>query len=201
DGYSDDDEVAAGSDPFNPNSILGTTTLSLNKGFNLVSFPAETGYYGNMFNLMEVLGSSNVISKILIFDPNSQIFNEVGYKETGQFYGQNLSLTSGQVGLIIYAKQDATFTFTSKYCSTWNLKTGTNLVGTPCAPTDMTAFQLLKAIGDETVVSSIQRFNTDTGMFETAGYLNGQIVGVDFSMKAGEGYFIYMKKEVLGFKP
>ena len=64
-----------------------------------------------------------------------------------------------------------------------------------------TAFQILQAIGDETVISSIQRFNPDTGKFETAGYLNGQIVGVDFPISTGEGYFIYMKQEVMGFRP
>ncbi len=51
------------------------------------------------------------------------------------------------------------------------------------------------------MVSSIQRFNPETGKYETAGYHNGQVVGVDFPIKPGEGYLIHMKQDVLGFTP
>lgn len=114
-----------------------------------------------------------------------------------------MTLPSGQglVGLIVYAKQDATFTFTSRYCPTWNLSGGINLVGTSCAASVLTAFQLLENLGGDGLVSSIQRFNRNTGEFETAGYHNGQPVGVDFSIVAGEGYFVYMKQNVFGFRP
>lgn len=204
DEYANQAEVAAWSDPFNPDSIPGTTTLSLHAGFNLVSFPAETLYYENILNLMKAIGGNDVVSRVLVFDPVSKTFDEIGFDETGQFYGQNLSLLSGKglIGLIVYAKQDASFTFTSQYCPTWDLLAGTNLVGTPCAAPDMTAFQLLqKIIGGETVVSSIQRFNPNTGQFEIAGYHNGQPAGVDFLIVPGDGYFIHMKQEVLGFMP
>jgi hypothetical protein len=56
------------------------------------------------------------------------------------------------------------------------------------------AYNLLQKIGDETVVSGIQRFNDDTGKFENASYLNGQLAGVNFPIKTGAGYFIYMKR-------
>jgi len=203
DGFSNEEEIAAGSDPSNPDSIPGTTTLTLHKGYNLVGFPAEVMYYGNVFNLMEVMGGSGVISRILIFDPTNQSFDEAGYDETDNFYGQNLELLAGQglLGFIVYAKEDVIIEFSSTYCPAWNLKAGTNIVGTPCTTEVLTAFQLLQAIGDETVVFSIQRFNPDTGNFEAASYLNGEVVGVNFSIRTGEGYFIYMKINLLEFKP
>ena len=180
-----------------------TTILILYKGYNLVSYPAETMEYGNLYNLMEALGGSAVISRVHVFDPVSQTFAEVGYDDTGQPYGQNHELLAGQglPGLIIYAKEDMTFPFNSKYCHVWNLRAGANLAGTACVPSGLSAFQLLPAIGDETVVSSIQRYNPGTGKFETAGYRNGQAIGVDFSIKAGEGYFIHMIQDVPGFRP
>jgi len=61
--------------------------------------------------------------------------------------------------------------------------------------------QLLEKLGGEAVVSSIQRFNQDTGEFETAAYHNGQPVGADFSIISGEGYFIYMRQDRFGFRP
>jgi PKD repeat protein len=203
DGSQNVVEIGAGSDPYNLDSKPGITTLILHKGYNQMSFPAETLYYENIYNLMGALGGSDVISKVLIFDSNDQTYDEAGYDLTGKFYGQNIALPAGRgvAGMIIYAKKDATFEFTSKYCHTWNLKEGTNLVGTPCAAADLTAFQLLQAIGDETVITSIQRYNRYIGLFETASYLTGQPSGVNFPIKAGEGYFIYMKQEVSGFQP
>ena len=56
-------------------------------------------------------------------------------------------------------------------------------------------------VGDETEVSSIQRFNSESGSFETTSYHDSQIVGTDFPIQPGEGYFIYMKQNRLNFKP
>jgi hypothetical protein len=59
---------------------------------------------------------------------------------------------------------------------------------------------LLEELGDD-VVTSIQRFNTTTGAFETAAFgPEGQLVGVDFLIVPGEGYFIFMKQEILNFR-
>ena len=86
-------------------------------------------------------------------------------------------------------------------CPDLIFKTGINWIGTPCQSVNSSVFTLLNAIGNESFISSIQHYNTYTGKFETAGYLNGQPAGVNFPIKAGEGYFIYMKKDMTGFKP
>lgn len=83
-----------------------------------------------------------------------------------------------------------------------DLEQGFNLVsfGDVTGGSGQTAFDLLQDIGDETVVSSIQRFNSDTGSFDTTAYdANGQPIGVDFPIVSGEGYIIYMKQEVSDF--
>jgi hypothetical protein len=80
-----------------------------------------------------------------------------------------------------------------------NLTTGLNLVGHPAAPDDLTAFKWLEELSDD-MVTSIQCFNTATGAFKTAAFgPDGQLVGVDFPLVPGEGYFIFMKQEALGF--
>ena len=57
----------------------------------------------------------------------------------------------------------------------------------------LTSFDLLNDLGSN-VVTSIQRFNTETGAFETATFgPNGQPVGVNFPMVPGEGYFVFAK--------
>jgi hypothetical protein len=82
-----------------------------------------------------------------------------------------------------------------------DLHAGFNLVGGICTSRNITAFQLLEALGGEDFVSSIMRYDPGKGAFETAGYSEGKPAGVNFQVKAGEGYFIYMKKDVTGFNP
>lgn len=203
DGFTNDAEVTAKSDPFNADSRPGSTTSGLHTGFNLASFPAETLYYGNLSSLLGVLGGPDVISRVQLVDPVTKAVSQSGYDQLGHFFGQDIALPAGQglPGAIIYAKSDVQLTFSSIYCSTWNLKIGINLVGTPCAA-GLTAFQLLQAIGDSTMVSSIQRFNPTTGQFETAGYGSiGLPSGVNFPIVGGEGYVVSMKQERLGFRP
>ena len=83
-----------------------------------------------------------------------------------------------------------------------DLRIGINLVGTGCVPEELTAFDLLQDIGDNTVAINIQRFNPNTGTFETAAYdETGLPIGIDFPIVSGEGYIIYMKEPVAGYQP
>ena len=96
-------------------------------------------------------------------------------------------------GLIVYAKQDKEITFTTVLCSTLDLKPGFNLVGFACPANGYSAYQLLNDLGGENI-ANIQRYSTEKGAFETAGFgPNGQLVGVNFTIVAGEGYFVYRK--------
>jgi hypothetical protein len=143
-----------------------------------------------------------VFASIRFFDQISQTFIESGYDGSDNLMGRNIDFVVKDFsGMIIYSKVDTVLDLTSKRCRPWDLKTGNNLVGTPCAPANMTAYQLLEAIGNDTVVNSIQRYNPYTGKFETVSFFNSQPAGVNFPIKSGEGYFIYMKKDVLGFQP
>ena len=145
--------------------------------------------YVDVSGFIEDLGGSSVISRVLIFDPITQTFNET-YSE-GQPYGQ-LPEAQGYGGMIVYAKQDALLDFSSSYCYRWNLKTGINLVGSSCVYDGMKAYNLLNDIGSDKVIG-IQRYNSDTGNFESASYDSNLPVGVNFTIKPGEGYFIFMK--------
>lgn len=203
DGFTNQQERNALSNPDDPYSIPGITSLHLHKGFNLVSFPADPMYFNRLYNFMEVNGGSEVFSNISIFDPVEQIYIEGGYDATDQFVGLNPEFEPHRdySGMIIYAKKDTNLAFTSKYCRIWYLKPGVNLVGSACLPQDMTAFKLLQKLGGSDFVSVIQRYNTETGTFESAGYHNGQLAGPDFNIVPGEGYFIFMRQELNGFDP
>jgi hypothetical protein len=81
------------------------------------------------------------------------------------------------------------------------LKPGINLIGFACPPDGYTAFELLNDLGAENAIT-IQRYDAVPGVFESAAFNEtGQTVGIDFPIVPGEGYFIYMKTDVVNFKP
>ncbi|MCK6556342.1 matrixin family metalloprotease [Candidatus Binatia bacterium] len=72
------------------------------------------------------------------------------------------------------------------------LDTGYNLFAYPVtAPADLTAFDLLEAIGDETAANAIDRFVPDTGRFERAEYAGAVRSGANFPIRRGEAYVVY----------
>jgi hypothetical protein len=201
DGYSDKVEVDAGSDPLNPLSKPISIPINLKKGFNLISAPSNTNLIPDVFTFLGSIDSSGTkVEKIERYNRTSGTVQTAFFNQSGIASGDNFPIVTGE-GLVIYLKENMDIGLSQNNCPDFNLKTGVNWAGTPCQTVNASAFALLKAIGDETFVSSIQRYNTDTGKFETASYLNGQTIGINFPIKAGEGYIINMKKDVTGFQP
>jgi len=190
DGYDNESEVTAGSNPCNEISFPGTTVTQLKKGFNFIAIPAEVEYQKNLREWLPILGDSSVIEKVLVYDGQAGKFITL---IPGNPLNESFMLQGGE-GLIVYAKQDKEIAFTSVLCSTHDLKPGFNLAGFACPANGYSAYQLLNDLGRENV-SSIQRYSTEKGAFETAGFTqDGQLAGVDFSIVAGEGYFIFIRK-------
>ncbi|RLB37045.1 MAG: hypothetical protein DRH12_14880, partial [Deltaproteobacteria bacterium] len=70
---------------------------------------------------------------------------------------------------------------------------GFNLFGYPVsAPLDYYAYDLIYDLNSSGDVTSIQRFNNQTGLFETCTWNNGQAGGVDFPIANNEGYIIHV---------
>ena len=189
DGADNESEVIAGSNPFNADSYPGVTTVYFRPGFNLIAIPTEVVYQPDLRNWLPVLGDSSEIEKVMAYD------NQVGKFITlipGDPSNPSFML-QGSEGLIVYAKQDKEITFTSVLCSSIDLEPGFNLIGFACPANGYSAYQLLNDLGSENI-SSIQRYSTEKGAFETAGFdLDGQLVGIDFPIVPGEGYFVYRK--------
>ena len=189
DGYNDGEEVSAGSNPLSEYSYPAETAISLKQGFNLIAIPADVSTQYDLKDWLPVLGDNTEVEKVMVYDGQTGKFITL---IPGDPLNESFILNGGE-GLIVYAKQDKETAFTSVLCSTHDLKPGFNLIGFACPPEGYTAFQLLSDLGSENV-ASIQRYSTKKGAFETAGFgPDGQVVGVDFPIVPGEGYFIYMK--------
>ena len=180
---------AGETDPSNPSSYPAQTTIHLKKGFNLIAIPSDVTNQPDLKDWLPVLGDSSEIEKVMVYDGQAGKFITL---IPGDASNPSFMLKGGE-GLIVYAKQDKEISFTSVLCSTHDLKPGFNLAGFACPEEDYSAYQILNDLGSENV-SSIQRYSTEKGAFEAAGFgLEGQLVGVDFPIVQGEGYFIYMK--------
>lgn len=201
DGYLDVEEISAGSDPNDPDSTPEISTVTLSKGYNQVSFPADMAGFSDLESVLGALGGESIVDSAKIFYPATQTFGESWY-ESSVLAGDNPGLLKGDnPNLIIFAKNGPSqIEFQTKYCVSYNLEAGVNLIGSGCVPSELTAFKLLQAIGNDTVVTSVQRFNIETGEFENASYFQGIPVGTDFHIVSGEGYFVYMKLPVSSFK-
>ena len=79
------------------------------------------------------------------------------------------------------------------------LNSGFNIVPILNAPASYTSYDLLWDLGSPEEVTSIQKFDQETGTFDTTSHANGSPTGVEFSINNGEAYIIYMKlpKEVV----
>lgn len=195
DGFINEDEIVAGSNPCNELSIPKDTTITLKPGFNLICIPAEILCRPDLRDWIPLLGTIDDIEKVMIYDHSSREFISF-YPQSS---GNPSYILRGGEALIVYAKQEFHLPFTSALCNRLNLNQGLNFIGFACPPEGYSAFDLLNALGSDNVVS-IQRYSYESGSFETASFDNGDLMlGVNFAIIPGEGYLIYMKKDVEGF--
>lgn len=199
DGFSDGEELAAGTDPLDPSSRPGSgpVAVTLKAGFNLMTIPADVRTVQDLRNWLPTIGNGAQIEKIMAYDQTAGRFVTLVPDNPSN----PAFVLKGGEGLIVYARQTRQVVFQNQRCVLLDLKAGTNLVGFNCPALGYSAFDVLNALGAG-AVSSIQRYSTTKGAFETAGFdSNGRLVGKDFPIRSGEGYFIYMRREVNAFAP
>lgn len=205
---SDEDGIDDGAEDSNHNGIVdfwetdasdpaskAEVVITLNKGYNLISIPVDITPMPDLNDWLPVLGDSAQIDRIMAYDEQAGSFVTL---IPGDANNPSFTLENGD-GLVVYAIQEKDIAFASLSCSPLDLFTGFNSVGFACAQDGYSAFDLLTALGAENVIS-IQRFDADTGTFKSAGFnADNQPTGIDFLIVPGEGYFIYMKQEVVDF--
>ena len=180
--------------------------IEIKKGLNMFSYPATKTGGLTLYELLELLGPSDQIERILIYDKSARVYKETYYNLTSPA-GDNVVLEFGD-GTLVYSKVDKTLSFNSTIhpfnsfveCTAIDLVAGMNVAAFPCAPVGYSAYDLLAYL-EELNISSISHYDAQTGMMKTVVFVNGQPGGSNFDIRAGEAYFIYMKLLKNNFKP
>ena len=185
DGMSNVEEYAAGTHPKEPNIYLFA-------GLNLIGYPVEVPEGYSSYDFLIDLGTEAEIERIQRYNPVTGTFETTTY-EAGVAAGDEFDIVSGK-GYYVYMKESKLMSFAGRIMTPGiGLEPGINLISIPSMPPDYTAYDLLLYLGAEDEAASIQRFNTETGAFETTAYFEGQASGVQFSILNGETYLVHMK--------
>lgn len=186
DGHSDGEEVSAGSNPSEISSYPMAITIQLEKGFNLVAIPADVTSQPDLKDWLPTFGDSTEIEMVMALDTQTGTYVTFIPDDPAN---PSFMLSGGE-GLIVYAIEEKQIAFDNVLCASHLFVAGTNLVGFACPANGYTAYQLLDDYQSQNV-TSIQRYSTEEGVFETAGFdADGNTVGVDFEIVLGEGYLI-----------
>jgi hypothetical protein len=83
-----------------------------------------------------------------------------------------------------------------------DLAAGLNLVSLPMAnhAFEYRSYDMLQDLGDESQVYSIRRYDVTQG-WQTTSWFLGSPSGADYITSRGEGYMIYMKEDVVNWRP
>ena len=186
DGVSNIAEINKGDDP-------SITQGRYKKGLNYFHYPNSVPTNSTAFSILATLGGSGNVVSLQRINSTTGLLEKAEYV-TGALQGIDFPVVSGE-GYLLEAAADFNYNFTeSLQCTGVNLVQGKNLIGFSCLPAYFNAYDVLEYLGGSTTVSSIQRFNTKTGLFETATFLAGNPVGVNFSISATEAYLVYSKQ-------
>jgi len=189
DGVSNQIEVANGS-----NALIAEGIYK--QGLNYFHYPYSVAVGTTAFSLLTELGGETNVQKI---QRQNSTLNQLETAEyiAGLAQGTDFPIVSGE-GYLLIANQAFNKSFIRPVqCTSITLTTGLNLAGLSCLPSGFSAFDALNFLGGESVVTSIQRLNTQTGLFETATFFKGSPVGVDFTISNTQAYLIHAKQNQL----
>lgn len=196
--------VTAGFPTPNINIITNTVEvpgvgLAISPGINYFAYPVSAPTDLTSFDLLSALGGDTEINAIEGYNTSTGLFERTHYSE-GIPGGVDFSIKRGD-GYIVYSQVQKAVTFTGiPDCPDISVNVGLNLISVPCPPATYSAYNLLKNLGSEFEVISVQKYNPLTTTFDVAQYTASLPSGVDFPVVNGEAYIAEMSVSKLNVK-
>jgi len=170
-------------------TISPCATVSLNPGLNLFRYPVDLPPGLTAWGLYTALGGAAVVENL----------QRVAGQEVQSYPGTSFDVDD-QTGyyLSMWTDHEVLLCGPPHCPSSYTLTPGTNVLALECVPEAYTSYDLLLHIEGAVVdnppeVTSIQRFNPETGAFETTSFMEGEPVGQEFPIQKGESCIIHMR--------
>jgi hypothetical protein len=162
-------------------------------GLNFFGMPTGVAPGYSSLDLLQDLGSDALVDRIERYDPSADTFESAFY-QSGLPTGDSFPIADGE-GYLVYMVQDTdSYHRIAAMGTSLSLVVGANYVSFADAPTSpaIDSYDLIALIGDSTEVASLQRFDRQSGAFDTTFYSGGVAAGAQFPIEAGEAYLVYM---------
>lgn len=174
-------------------------SVDLASGFNLVAVGQKlVDSYGSAAELISALAADIEIERVLTYSAAHGQFFEAD-PAAGDF-----ALVKGSA-LVVYTASAGNLPVAEAGEETvYSLLAGINHLGILNAPVGYRAYDLLRSLGLENVIS-VRCFDTETGLWRSAAVReteNGpEIVGINFEVHSGDGLVVTMTQRVDGWMP
>lgn len=169
--------------------------LELQPGLNLIAVGEELATaYPSASALLAAKGTELGIERIMALDAQ-----HTTYRNAAEY---DFPLTKG-LGLTVYVNRKGTLRVAaSGETASHTLLPGQNQIGMLTVPYGYTAYQLARSIGLDNL-RSVRRFDSSTGLWQTVTVKDAVSgpVGLDFTIKAGDGLIVTVRNRVDGWAP
>lgn len=173
---------------------------TLAPGLNLVG-PTDTvaAAFPNAFALLTEWNATSGITEIQKFDPASGLILSARIPG-GSPEGDDFPVIAGDALLTRSPGTGVLSLSAPGTCPAVPIVAGANYVSLACVPPGFTAQDWVLALGLDKI-SSIARYDTNTGRWTTLAVDQGSLVGENFEIQFGEGYLIYAREAAGPFQP
>jgi hypothetical protein len=163
----------------------------LKQGFNLIGLPVRPDVPLTSRGLLRTLPAA---VKVTRFPNTTQTFQDA-FRAGSQVLGTDFPLDVGE-GYFVQMATAADYEIRGVTLDEGNpllLRRGFNLIALPSRQLTMSAFDLMRSSPD---VVSVIRFNTGTQQFVNTLRAGTRLLGSDFPLRLGEGYFVQVTNDV-----
>lgn len=176
-----------------------SSSLLIGRGMNLLAYPVSVPPGITAYGLLTELSQNADVNSIQRLNTLTGRF-ETAHLVDGVPSGYDFVLDRSS-GYIVHSGDDDLLRFSgSPDCPAFDLAAGTNLIGAPCAPAEYSAFDLLKDLGSELDVTSVQAYDNVTDTWVIASYSGADPSGVDFPVVDGGAYLVDLIFPISGFR-
>lgn len=171
--------------------------VPLKSGYNLIAIGNRlSATYDTAAKFLAAFKDSAAIERILAYDTLHNTYTEAT-PANGDF-----AITAG-MALTVYATKAGSLTVADPgENASYTMLPGSNQIGIVSAPLGYNAYDLLKSLGLDNVLS-IRKFEAETGLWRSVAVRIGQsgneLAGSNFDVNSGDGVIVVMKNRVDGW--